>query len=84
MVVANRGPAPLTLSVYAADGFTTDAGQLDLLTRDKKSIAIGAWVKAERRQRRDPARKDRPGPVHGQRSRRTPRPVTTSAASSPR
>ncbi|MET7710682.1 DUF916 domain-containing protein [Micromonospora sp. NPDC005413] len=46
MVVANRGPAPLTLSVYAADGFTTDAGQLDLLTRDKKSVAIGAWVKA--------------------------------------
>ncbi|MEU8253513.1 DUF916 domain-containing protein [Micromonospora inaquosa] len=46
MVVANRGPAPLTLSVYAADGFTTDAGQLDLLTKDKKSVAIGAWVKA--------------------------------------
>ncbi|MFG3559093.1 WxL protein peptidoglycan domain-containing protein [Micromonospora sp. NPDC047557] len=46
MVVANRGPAPLTLAVYAADGFTTDAGQLDLLTRDKKSVAVGAWVKA--------------------------------------
>ncbi|MEV4764669.1 DUF916 domain-containing protein [Micromonospora chokoriensis] len=46
MVVANRGPAPLTLSVYAADGFTTDAGQLDLITKDKKSVAIGAWVKA--------------------------------------
>ncbi|MET8283574.1 DUF916 domain-containing protein [Micromonospora sp. NPDC005174] len=45
MVVANRGPAPLTLAVYAADGFTTDAGQLDLLTRDKKSVAVGAWVK---------------------------------------
>ncbi|MFC3505290.1 WxL protein peptidoglycan domain-containing protein [Micromonospora krabiensis] len=44
MVVANRGPAPLNLTVYAADGFTTDAGQLDLLTRDKKSVAIGAWV----------------------------------------
>ncbi|MBM0233555.1 DUF916 domain-containing protein [Micromonospora sp. STR1_7] len=46
MVVANRGPAPLNLAVYAADGFTTDAGQLDLLTRDKKSVAIGAWAKA--------------------------------------
>ncbi|KAB1936000.1 DUF916 domain-containing protein [Micromonospora sp. ALFpr18c] len=46
MVVANRGPAPLNLAVYAADGFTTDAGQLDLLTKDKKSVAIGAWVKA--------------------------------------
>ncbi|MFI6264272.1 WxL protein peptidoglycan domain-containing protein [Micromonospora sp. NPDC051006] len=44
MVVANRGPAPLNLSVYAADGFTTDAGQLDLLTKDKKSVAIGAWA----------------------------------------
>ncbi|MBQ1035834.1 WxL protein peptidoglycan domain-containing protein [Micromonospora sp. C81] len=47
MVVANRGPSPLTLSVYAADGFTTDAGQLDLLTKDKKSTAVGAWVKAK-------------------------------------
>ncbi|MET8234891.1 DUF916 domain-containing protein [Micromonospora sp. NPDC005298] len=46
MVVANRGPVPLTLAVYAADGFTTDAGQLDLLTRDRKSVAVGAWVKA--------------------------------------
>ncbi|WP_406106770.1 WxL protein peptidoglycan domain-containing protein [Micromonospora globbae] len=46
MVVANRGPAPLNLTVYAADGFTTDAGQLDLLTRDKKSVAVGAWVRA--------------------------------------
>ncbi|MEU8332276.1 DUF916 domain-containing protein [Micromonospora sp. NPDC048839] len=45
MAVANRGKAPLTLSVYAADGFTTDAGQLDLLTRDAKSVAIGAWAK---------------------------------------
>ncbi|MEU4402699.1 WxL protein peptidoglycan domain-containing protein [Micromonospora orduensis] len=47
MVVANRGPAPLTLAVYAADGFTTEAGQLDLLTRDRKSVAVGAWVKAK-------------------------------------
>ncbi|MET8311239.1 DUF916 domain-containing protein [Micromonospora sp. NPDC005173] len=46
MVVANRGPVPLNLSVYAADGFTTGAGQLDLLTRDKKSVAIGAWSHA--------------------------------------
>ncbi|TDC31112.1 DUF916 domain-containing protein [Micromonospora sp. 15K316] len=46
MVVANRGKAPLNLTVYAADGFTTEAGQLDLLTRDKKSVAIGAWVRA--------------------------------------
>ncbi|MFC0507457.1 WxL protein peptidoglycan domain-containing protein [Micromonospora costi] len=48
MVVANRGPVPLNLSVYAADGFTTDAGQLDLVTRDAKSVAVGAWVRADR------------------------------------
>jgi hypothetical protein len=46
MVVANRGTAPLDLAVYAADGLTTDAGQLDLLTKDKKSTAIGVWVHA--------------------------------------
>ncbi|MBQ1044194.1 MULTISPECIES: WxL protein peptidoglycan domain-containing protein [unclassified Micromonospora] len=45
MVVANRGREPLDLAVYTADGFTTDAGQLDLLTRDRKSVGIGAWVR---------------------------------------
>jgi hypothetical protein len=44
MTVANRGTAPLTLAVYAADGFTTDTGQLDVLTKGKKSVGIGAWV----------------------------------------
>ncbi|GAB1823798.1 COG1470 family protein [Herbidospora sp. RD11066] len=46
LVVANRGTAPLTLGVYASDGYTTDTGQLDLLARDKKSVGIGAWVQA--------------------------------------
>ncbi|MEU0561460.1 DUF916 domain-containing protein [Dactylosporangium maewongense] len=46
MVVANRGTAPLNLAVYAADGFTTGTGQLDLITKDKKSIGIGVWVHA--------------------------------------
>jgi len=46
MVVANRGKDPLDLAVYAADGFTTQTGQLDLLTRDKKSTAIGLWLRA--------------------------------------
>ncbi len=44
MVVANRGTAPLNLAVYAADGYTTETGQLDLLTKEKKSVGIGAWV----------------------------------------
>ncbi|BBH63846.1 hypothetical protein ACTI_05310 [Actinoplanes sp. OR16] len=46
LVVANHGSAPLTLAVYAADGYTTGEGQLDLLTGDKKSVAVGAWVQA--------------------------------------
>ncbi|WP_031090689.1 WxL protein peptidoglycan domain-containing protein, partial [Streptomyces sp. NRRL WC-3549] len=44
MVVANHGTAPLSLAVYAADGYTTEKGQLDLLTREKKSPSIGTWV----------------------------------------
>ncbi|MEV6425544.1 DUF916 domain-containing protein [Streptomyces sp. NPDC051662] len=48
MVVANRSKSPLELTVYAADGFTTDTGQLDLLTQNKKSVGIGAWAHAGR------------------------------------
>lgn len=44
MVVANRSKSTLRLAVYASDGYTTDAGSLDLLTRDKKSVGVGAWV----------------------------------------
>jgi hypothetical protein len=46
LVVANRGKDALTLGVYAADGFTTEAGQLDLVTKGAKSTAVGAWVHA--------------------------------------
>jgi len=46
MVVANRGKAPVDLAVYAADGFTTRTGQLDLLTKDKASKAVGVWLRA--------------------------------------
>ncbi|MFD3481739.1 WxL protein peptidoglycan domain-containing protein [Streptomyces sp. NPDC058665] len=48
MVVANRSESPLELTVYAADGFTTGTGQLDLLTGDKKSVGVGAWAHAAR------------------------------------
>ncbi|MFD3403938.1 WxL protein peptidoglycan domain-containing protein [Kribbella sp. NPDC058693] len=44
LVVANSGKTPLTLGVYAADGFTTDDGRLDLLTDDAKSTGVGTWV----------------------------------------
>jgi hypothetical protein len=44
LVVANRSTTPLKLAVYAADAFTTDAGQVDLVTKDAKSTGVGAWV----------------------------------------
>ncbi|MFE0180775.1 MULTISPECIES: WxL protein peptidoglycan domain-containing protein [Streptomyces] len=48
MVVANRGRTDLTLAVYAADGYTTEKGQLDLLTRGEKSTGVGTWLKPGR------------------------------------
>ncbi|MEU8708824.1 DUF916 domain-containing protein [Streptomyces sp. NPDC048565] len=48
LVVANHGTEPLSLAVYAADGFTTEKGQLDLLTEGKKSSSVGSWVQADR------------------------------------
>ncbi|MFE6487460.1 WxL protein peptidoglycan domain-containing protein, partial [Streptomyces sp. NPDC057757] len=46
MVVANHSASPLRLALYASDGYTTEKGQLDLLTQEKKSVGIGAWVRA--------------------------------------
>jgi hypothetical protein len=44
LVVSNYDDAPLQLSVYAADGFTTEAGQLDVQTPDIEPAAVGTWV----------------------------------------
>lgn len=44
IVVTNHDDEPLELELYAADGFTTEAGQLDVLTRDVPSTGVGAWV----------------------------------------
>jgi hypothetical protein len=44
MLVTNHGETALTLAVYAADGYTTDAGQLDVLAADATSTGVGAWV----------------------------------------
>lgn len=44
LVIANRGAEPLDLALYAADGFTTDSGQIDLLTAGDKSVGIGTWA----------------------------------------
>jgi hypothetical protein len=48
LVVVNHGTTPLHLAVYAADGFTTKGGRLDLVTRDAKSTRVGAWVHTDR------------------------------------
>ncbi|MEK8226294.1 hypothetical protein NKG05_09845 [Oerskovia sp. M15] len=39
LVIANRGTESLDLAIYAADGFTTDSGQLDLLPAGEESAA---------------------------------------------
>ncbi|AYG05112.1 WxL protein peptidoglycan domain-containing protein [Gryllotalpicola protaetiae] len=46
ITVANQGDEPLELGVYAADGFTTGAGQLDLLRADQRQHGVGAWAQA--------------------------------------
>ena len=48
LVIANQGTTPLDLALYAADAFTTDAGQLDLVTKGTTSTGVGAWVHAGR------------------------------------
>lgn len=44
IVVTNYSSSPLTLAVYAADGFTTAEGLLDLVPTGAESTDIGAWV----------------------------------------
>ncbi|WP_282948681.1 DUF916 domain-containing protein [Cellulomonas endometrii] len=44
LVVTNRGDAPLALDVYAADGFLTADGTLDVLEAGEESTALGSWV----------------------------------------
>jgi hypothetical protein len=43
--IANQDAEPITLKLYAADGFTTDSGGFDILTQDKPSKDLGTWVK---------------------------------------
>ncbi len=44
IVVANRGTEPVELEVYAADGYTTSTGALDLKVAGEQSVGVGAWV----------------------------------------
>ncbi|RKT55700.1 WxL protein peptidoglycan domain-containing protein [Saccharothrix australiensis] len=56
VAIANHGDRPITLLVYAADGFTTASGQLDLLPRGERSTGLGAWVSTARSQVEVPAK----------------------------
>jgi len=47
LVVTNHGAAALDLGVYAADGFTTDSGQFDLVVAGAESAAVGAWTELD-------------------------------------
>ncbi|WP_028046624.1 WxL protein peptidoglycan domain-containing protein [Cellulomonas sp. URHE0023] len=44
LVVANHGATALDLAIHTADGYTTESGQLDLLTPEETSTGVGAWV----------------------------------------
>ena len=43
-IISNHDVLPLDLSLYGADGFTTEAGQLDVVTQETESVALGAWI----------------------------------------
>ncbi|MEK8226659.1 hypothetical protein NKG05_12045 [Oerskovia sp. M15] len=47
IIVSNYTEGPLTFRVYAADGFITEAGELDLLPAGEESQALGSWVAFE-------------------------------------
>jgi len=42
--IVNHDDSPLDLALYAADAFTTDAGELDLRTEDHEATSVGRWV----------------------------------------
>lgn len=47
LIVQNASARPLPLDVYAADGFTTPSGHLDLGARDVTATGLGSWVTTE-------------------------------------
>ena len=44
LIVTNHDAESINLAVYAADGFTTTSGQLDLVTPGTESVAVGSWA----------------------------------------
>lgn len=49
IVVANRGTETVELDVYAADGYTTTTGALDLRIAGEQSVGVGAWITVPQR-----------------------------------
>lgn len=49
LVVANRGTEAIELDVYAADGFTSSTGALDLRVASDQPVGVGAWVTVPQR-----------------------------------
>lgn len=47
IVVVNHGAEDISLKVYAADGATSDTGDLALLPADEPSRAVGVWITAQ-------------------------------------
>lgn len=47
LIVSNYDDEPQTFRVYAADGFITEAGQLDLLPAAEPSTQLGSWISFE-------------------------------------
>jgi len=47
IVIANHGDQPVSLEVYASDGYTSTEGQLSLLVSEDPSRAVGAWITAD-------------------------------------
>lgn len=50
LIVSNYTDRPLVFAVYAADGFVTEEGVLDLLPAGEESQALGTWVTFEQDQ----------------------------------
>lgn len=49
VVVTNRSAAPLQLTVYGTDAFTTPSGHIDLLTADEPATGLGTWLSFKQR-----------------------------------
>jgi membrane protein implicated in regulation of membrane protease activity len=44
IVIANRGTETVELDVYAADGYTTSTGALDLRLAGEPPVGVGKWI----------------------------------------